>query len=140
MEHRSKTTRVLTAIQLLVAVSAFGGGIALVAAPDGSNLQFDKELLDGSPFNDFLVPGLILMLAVGGSSLIAAFMVWTGQDRAVEVNFAAGAIVFGWITIEAIIIGEVSFLHWLYWTLGAVTMVMALASWRGEHLGRPHAL
>jgi len=47
------------------ALNATGGGLAMVLAPDGSVLQVNTELLAGSPFKTFLVPGLILMLVLG---------------------------------------------------------------------------
>ena len=115
---------------ILVGLSAFAGGVGLLTATDGSNMGWDVDMLDGSPFNDFLVPGLVLFLAVGGTSLAAGIAVLQGWKLAAEAAFAAGAIVFGWITIQVLIINEVNFLHWIYWTVGAVEMAAALALWR----------
>src|SRR5512140_3829364 len=50
------------AVGLLVVLGlgALAGGIALLAQPDGSVMHFDVAILEGSPFADFTIPGLIL--------------------------------------------------------------------------------
>lgn len=59
---------------ILLGLGALGGGIALVAKPDGSVMQKPLSVLAGSPFADFLVPGLILGGLFGVGSLVAAAM------------------------------------------------------------------
>jgi len=56
---------------ILLGVGALAGGIALVDGPDGSIMHFDPALLAGSPFSDYLVPGLIL----GGLFGVGSFAV-----------------------------------------------------------------
>ena len=50
------TTGVLGTLEALVAVSALGGGIALLSALDGSNLGLTTDDLADTPFDDYLVP------------------------------------------------------------------------------------
>ena len=119
---------------ILIGVSAFAGGIGLVSAPDGSNMGYDTTWLEGSPFNDFLVPGLILLVAVGGINFLAGIAVLRRWRFAAEAAFSGGAIVVGWITIQVFIINQVSFLHIIYWTVGAVVMLAAIAARRDDRL------
>lgn len=114
---------------MFTALTAFGGSAALLSATDGSNLGIELESLEGSPFNDYLVPGLLLGLVVGGSNVVGAAMVWRKTRFADEAAFAAGAVVFGWISIQVLILGEVIYFHWLYWALGLLTMAAALRLW-----------
>ena len=67
--HRNRLQVTLAIVMFLIALSAFAGCIGLLAATDGSNLGFDLEMLEGSPFNDYLVPALIL-----GTVLIVAYL------------------------------------------------------------------
>jgi len=103
---------------ILLGVGALAGGAALVAAPDGSVMQFDTTILAGSPFPDFLVPGLIL----GGVFGIGSFAVAVaGFRRARLAPFCAFAIGCGqmiWIVVELAIIREFSFLHPTMFVLG----------------------
>ncbi len=61
----------LTAVAglIILGLGALAGGLALVTAPDGSNMGFDVGLLAGSPFDDYLIPGLILGGLFGVGSL-----------------------------------------------------------------------
>jgi hypothetical protein len=109
----------------LLAIGAIGGAAFMLAKPDGSLMQFSPEMLAGSPFPDFLVPGLILGGVFGiGSCVVIAL----GLRGALMAPFLAFAIGFGqmaWIVVELAIIGEFSFLHP---TMFAVGLVIALAS------------
>ena len=91
---------------ILLGIGAIAGGAALVAAPDGSVMHFDPAILGGSPFRDFLVPGLIL----GGLFGIGSFVVAVaGFRRARPAPFCAFAIGCGqmvWIVVELAIIRE----------------------------------
>jgi len=65
-----------------------------------------KEWLEGSPFEDYFVPGLVLFVVVGGSFLAAAVAVFIRLHVARAAAFAAGAIVLGWLAVEAAVIGS----------------------------------
>jgi len=55
----------LIIILIVHSLNALGGGLVMVIAPDGSILQVSTEMLADSPFTNFLIPGLILMLVLG---------------------------------------------------------------------------
>lgn len=112
---------------ILLGVGALAGGIALVAKPDGSVMQFSTTLLAGSPFVDYLVPGLILGGVFGLGSLVVAFMGLRRSRRAPFIAFAIGCAQMIWIVVELAIIRELSFLHP---TMFAVGLVIAVASVR----------
>ena len=116
-----------TAIALLIflGVGALAGGVALVVQPDGSVMQFDVEILGGSPFTDFLVPGLVLGGLFGVGSLVVAAMGLRRSRLAPFLAFAIGCAQMIWIVIELAIIQELSFLHP---TMFAVGLAIAVAS------------
>ena len=74
---------------VLLGIGAIAGGVALVAQPDGSAMQFSTTLLAGSPFSDFFVPGLILGGLFGVGSLVVAAM---GMRRSRLAPFLAFTI------------------------------------------------
>jgi len=57
-------------VDVFVALTAVGGGIALVAGLEGG--RFPPEMLGETPFGSYVVPGLILAAVVGGSAAVAA--------------------------------------------------------------------
>lgn len=75
---------VLSWVLLLVAVSALGGGIALIIgslSPDlATVLSPPAAYLAGSPFSSYLVPGILLAVLVGGLHA-AAFVLTVRRER-----------------------------------------------------------
>ncbi len=103
--------RATVVLLLLLGVAALAGGSALVAKPDGSIMQFPTSLLAGSPFADFLIPGLILGGLFGIGSLLVAALGLRRWHAAPFLAFAIGAGMMVWIVVELAIIKELSFLH-----------------------------
>jgi hypothetical protein len=99
----------------------------MLAKPDGSLMGFSPEMLAGSPFPDFLVPGLILGGVFGIGSCVVIALGLRGALIAPFLAFAIGCGQMAWIVIELAIIGELSFLHP---TMFAVGLVIATASVR----------
>jgi hypothetical protein len=99
-------------------LTAIGGGIELVWHPDGSFMQLPRSLLERSPFHDFLVPGLLLAVVVGGINTLAGVLVIVRHPRADAEAIVAGAILAGWIMVEVLLIRQVHWLHGAYLALG----------------------
>jgi hypothetical protein len=89
------------------ALNAFAGGYYGMSGAEG----VPREWLEGSPFDDYFIPGLVLFVVVGGSFLAAAIAVFAGLDVARPAVFAAGTIVLGWLAVETAIIGYVSWMQ-----------------------------
>ena len=119
--------KVAVAFLILLGVGALAGGIALVARPDGSVMQLDVKLLAGSPFDDFLVPGLVLGGLFGIGSFAVAAMGLRRMYLAPFLAFAIGGAQMIWIVVELAIIREFSFLHPACFTIGLVIAAASVA-------------
>ena len=52
-------------------ISTIGGGSVLIISPSGELLgELPLSILERSPFNDFLIPGIILFLVLGVSRFL----------------------------------------------------------------------
>ena len=112
-EHGRMRRKLLLAIESFVGVTAVAGGVLLAAAPDGRLLAAETEVLRGTPFADYLVPGILLALLVGAGGLGAAIL--TGRNapyaRAYAGLYATGVVVFegveysliGWQPLQAVV-------------------------------------
>jgi len=97
----------LGAILAFLAINAFGGGYyGLSGAKD-----IPIEWLNGSPFSNYLIPSLVLIMIVGGSALIAAFAVFSRHHLAPKAAFMCGLIVLIWLSVQISIIGYVSWMQ-----------------------------
>ena len=68
------------------------------------------EWLKASPFTDYFIPSLILLVVVGGSFLTAAIAVFAGLRVARLAALTAGLVVLGWLAAQVVIIGYVSWM------------------------------
>ena len=112
----------LGALFLLVALNAFAGGYYGMA---GAN-NVPTEWLKGSPFQTYFIPGLILFLCVGNSSLIAAIAVFKTHPVARRISFIGGIIILGWLSVQIAIIGCVSWMQPA--TAAAAVFILLLTS------------
>lgn len=110
----------------LLGMGALAGGIALMSKPDGSVMHFDVAILSGSPFADFLVPGLILGGLFGIGSLVVAILGLRRVRLAPFLAFAIGCGQMIWIVVELAIIGEFSFLHPTFFGVGLAIAIAAV--------------
>jgi hypothetical protein len=93
----------LVAIELVVALGAVYGGLSLLADPD--ELGVDHAWLDGSVFPDYTIPGLVLLVVIGGGMLIAAAVaVWAPRKAGLAAEVMAAALLV-WGTVETFTIG-----------------------------------
>jgi hypothetical protein len=105
--NRHPARAMLGGLEILIAVSAFGGGVyGLSGARD-----VPVAWLSGSPFRDYTLPSLILLVAVGGSFLGGAYSVFARRRYARKASAAAGLVLLLWITVQVAIIGFVSWLQ-----------------------------
>ncbi len=123
---RRQIEKTIGCLGAVTAVSAAGGATyGLRGAP-----AMPREWLDGSPFDDYRVPSLVLGIGVGGSSAAAAVIAWRGGDRAGPAAVLAGSVLTGWIVAQVWIIGPRSFLQPLMGGVG-IAMVTLGARLRG---------
>jgi hypothetical protein len=97
----------LGALLAVGALNAFAGGCYGLLGAEGVPVEW----LEGSPFNDYFVPSLVLFMLVGGSFLFASIAVFEQFRVARASAFAAGTIVLVWIAIQVTIIGYVSWMQ-----------------------------
>lgn len=98
---------VLVAVLTVVAVNAFGGGVYGLLGAE----SVPESWLDGSPFATYLVPSLVLLVAVGGSAAVAAVLVFRRAAMGQTAAVTAGTILLVWIVVQVAIIGWVSWLQ-----------------------------
>ena len=130
----------LITLLFLLALGAISGGGALIMAPDGRLLEMPLSILEKSPFENFLIPGIILFLVLGVAPILTA----TGLIKksksvlAEKLNMLKDMhwswtftlyIAFAdilWIQIQMQFIKSVSWLHTFYVFFGLLIILVAL--------------
>jgi hypothetical protein len=116
----------LILLTLFVGLGAVFGGIGLIVEAD---LGMDVSLLDGTPFASYVVPGYILLIAVGGTNLLAGILLLIDHDQASSFAFLAGVVLTVWIAVQVVMIGMMSILQPAFFTFGLMTMAFAYRYW-----------
>jgi hypothetical protein len=120
----------LFAFELPAAVGAIAGGLALLAGV----IHFPLEQLQGTPFGDYTIPGLILAMVVGGSLLLGAATALLRREFAVLCSVAAGLILSGWIIGEVILLGPFALTWQLpFFAWGLAIFGLASFLWMKEY-------
>ncbi len=116
---------VLIILDAVVAVTAVGGGIALAAGLEGE--RYPAGLLKGTPFTNYLVPGLILAVVLGGSAAAAAALTFTAPGVGAWVSVLAGVILMGQIAGEIRLLKQpISGLEVAYFAVGLAMAALGL--------------
>jgi hypothetical protein len=78
---------VLIALLIFGALSSFGGAVYAVAF-NGAGVP--REYLAGSPFDSYVIPGLVLGVLVGGTQLSATIALMTRHRWSLLISAIAG--------------------------------------------------
>lgn len=118
----------LVAAVLLQALSGLAGGIGLVGDPSGANLGIPLEWLAGSPFADYWIPGIVLLVVLGIGPLLVVYALWWRPNWGWLGSLAVGVALIIWILVEIMVIGYQPQppLQLIYGVLGILIVVLAL--------------
>ena len=125
--------RATIGLEILLSLGALAGGLALMIGPRGEIIPLEVAALEGSPFDTYFVPGVILFAALGIGPLVAAALAWFRQPLAPLAALLTGAGLLIWLLVEIVIIGFSSDppLQPIYLVLG-VGIVAAGLRWLGQ--------
>ena len=115
---------VLGILQLFIGLGAVVGGLALVLEPDGLILEMSTSMLQYSPFSNFLIPGIVLLMVNGFGSITGSVSSFRLCRHAVEIALSLGAFLIVWIILQVYWIHSFHWLHALYLFLGITEMIL----------------
>jgi hypothetical protein len=143
MKHKGKRIT-LASMEIGIGLFAVGGGIAILSG------AFDRWLplawLTGTPFIDYTIPGLVLLIVIGGGMLLAASTVFVQHEWAVLLQASMGLMMIGFEIVEIVIIdrdpqaviASTVIQQILFLGLGIVILGLAVSLWLTEY--RTHSL
>jgi hypothetical protein len=126
---RARVRVLLAAHELFVGVGALFGGYNLMADAEGFGVE--RSWLEGTPFPDYTIPGLVLFVVIGGGMLVAAALALVGSRYAALAALVIGVTLIGFVAVETLLIGyQGSQQIRLLVVVGVPALVMVAIGWR----------
>ena len=128
-----KTRRIeiiLGIVLTLVAVGAIPAGLAMILKPDGSIMHLPLEVLRGSPFKDFLIPGIFLFGVNGLAGLAGAVICFVHSRFSAISGLILGIGLVVWIIVQLLTTGLISWMQPAYFTIGLIEIALSLVIMR----------
>jgi len=116
---RENLFRGLGSLQVFIGVGAVAGGLSMILDPSGASLGTPIELLEKTPFETFLIPGVVLFTVNGLGSLTGAAASFGRHRYAGEMALALGAFLVAWVAVQVYWMAP-HWLHALYFVLGVL--------------------
>jgi small-conductance mechanosensitive channel len=130
----------LLVLLAFLGIGALGGGAFLLIDPSGASMQWSLEALAGSPFQNYLIPGLLLFTVFGVGSLAVLVALLTRPDWSFPTSItqftgkhwtwsATLAIGFGqiiWIITQILMVSISSWLQPVCAATGVLIVLLTL--------------
>jgi len=116
------------ALELLIAVMAVYGAVGLIW---NNAIGMTAEWLAGTPFNSWVLPGVLLLIVVALPMGVAAVLELRRSPWAAVASVVAGAAQIGWIAAQLAIIQMYFFLQPVMLVGGLAVLLLAL--WAVRH-------
>lgn len=115
---------ILLVIQILVAIAAIPAGILFLIDPTGHKNGTSLSILANSPFIDFFIPGLILLLFIGMGNFSGTVLTILRKEVSGFIGIVFGIMLMIWIVLQVYWIGYSSFLQPVFFVLGLIEAVI----------------
>jgi len=117
---------ILGLLQLLVAAGALPAGYLMLSEPDGSKLGMTLDILSGSPFKDFFIPGLFLFTVNGVFNLICSILSFLNYRYAYITGFGLGVALLIWVSVQVLSIGLTHLLQPTFFIIGMIEIIISI--------------
>ena len=116
---------VVVTVTALVGLSAIIPGWTMVTSGTVGGYRLPADWLSSySPFSDYLVPGMVLLLGIGVGGVLAAVVNVLDARLGPFAGFAYGLVLVGWIAGELVFMTQTMVLTWVILAAGLVLVAL----------------
>lgn len=113
-------------LQVFIGIGGIPSGLMMIIDPSGNSMGFTLELLKGTPFSSYLVPGIFLFAINGVISLTGGILSFTRFRHAGLLAMGLGIFLIAWIIIQVSLIGLVNWLQPTFFGLGTAELILGV--------------
>ena len=118
--------KILTVIHFFVGIGAILGGGAAILDPINP-LGVPLDALKYSPFDNFLIPGLILFVIIGIGSLKSGMMALLKSGNQGYYSSVSSWALMIWIAVQCLMLKAIVFAHVFFFLIGLAGAVLAFS-------------
>ena len=126
---------VLGILQALIGLTAIAGGFRLISNPNGIP-DFPIEWLSNSPFNNYFIPGLVLLIVIGLGNVLAGTVTFLRKRYSGSIAIVLGIFLILYMATEVWFVGLRNFLQPLYFILGVIVLILGLKLFKSATIFR----
>ena len=105
---------------------AFYSGYQLYAHPDGSSVKLPLEILENTPFKNFKIPGIALIISIGLFGAVTIIFTLYQQQYHAKYIIGAGFMLTVWILILMAVSPEVYRKYYVLLFMGIIQLLCGL--------------
>ncbi|MDF2700754.1 MAG: hypothetical protein K0Q49_2317 [Haloplasmataceae bacterium] len=120
-----KIYRWLVIFHAFVGIGALFGGLGVIIDPSGKGMGISTDVLVNAPFDDFLIPGIILFSFVGVCNILTAVTAYKKVKIQAYLSGVMSVVLVFWIVIQCYMLWAINILHVVYFLLGLVGITLA---------------
>jgi hypothetical protein len=114
--------RILGYLQVFVSMGAIGGSLPMLIKTN----EMNTEILAGSPFSSFLIPGILLFSIHGVGNAIGAYFSLNFKQNSDKIAAVLGSALIIWIIVQVYFLGLVSWLQPLFLIIGIAELILGI--------------
>lgn len=114
-------------------IAAIFGGWQLIAHPDGSSIKLSLDYISGSPFDNYLLPGVMLFISNGVFGFFVLFCTLGEIKNYPRLILIQGIILFAWILVQILMVREINSLHIALGSIGILLILSGRILMRSKH-------
>lgn len=111
---------------IITGLNALIAGFLLFIKPDGSAMGMSVEYLKYSPFKSYFVPGIVLFIFIGVSSIYTAILWFLNRNNAPGFSIVQAMLLGGWILIQVQMLKDINFLHITVFSIAVILFVSGI--------------
>ena len=104
----------LLIILSFVGLTSVISGLLMMSIPDGSVLNLPISILKNTPFKDFQLPGLLLFVFIGCTSMMAVFYSLVMNKKRFNWSIATGVMILLWMFFQFIFLKNYLLVELIY--------------------------
>ena len=110
-----------------IGIGALFCGVFAMSNPSGIEFGMPAtEVLKGSPFVDFFIPGIFLFVVIGLGNIVAFFIGKSNHKYQYYSSGCLGLILSMWIVIQCYIISTIHLLHISFFAFGVMQIILSI--------------